>query len=125
MAECDFQSNNNQLVCSYCGWIAAEPTRRNCSKSPQGIAGRIINLEAEAKAQYNKFLYRRDHYELTRLVTVCLDCNEYDGRCNVRDCGGQKCGPRFPDGCTGRRQWLKALSSVGFRECPKWEENKG
>ncbi len=85
---------------------------------PQGIAGRIINLEAEARAAYAKMLYAREPAELTRVITTCLACQKYDNRCN--DTRPKNGTPLFPSGCTGRRQWLKSLSSVGFRECPKW-----
>ncbi len=127
MSDCTFQLENGKWICTMCGWIyplpSKEPPRKNCAKSPQGIAGRIINLEAEAKAQYNKhppLLIRRDHYELTRIITICLDCDQHDGRCNGTRCYAGGCIPRFPDGCPGRTQWIKSLSSVGFRECPKW-----
>ncbi len=72
-----------------------------------------LALTSEARGQYSNMLYMRDPDELTRIITTCLDCEDFDDRCDHS---------RFPLGCSGRRQWLKALSSVGFRECPKWQE---
>jgi len=69
------------------------------------------NLNAEAIAERAPMLQARDPDELTRLITVCLDCDKYDNGCPTRFAGSS---------CTSRRQWLKSLSSVGFRECPKW-----
>ncbi len=125
MTGCNFQAANTPWTCTLCGWVyprpSAKPPRRNCPKSPQGIAGRIINLEAEARAERSKMLYAREPAELTRVITTCLACQKYDNRCNATDCKNGKCDvPRYLSGCVGRRHWLKALSSVGFRECPKW-----
>ncbi len=94
-------------------------------KSPQGKAGRVANLTQAAIAERAPMLHAREPAELTRVITVCLACNKYDNRCNATDCKNGKCGvPRYLSGCIGRRHWLKALSSVDFRECPKWTENK-
>ncbi len=87
---------------------------RNCDrKSDFGPSSprATEHIKAEARAQRAPYYIFRTDEDLTRIIETCVDCENFDGHCNDG---------RFPDGCTGRRQWLKALSSVGFRECPKW-----
>lgn len=117
MTLCNWQLDGDKERCQNCAATRPAGIRpvRNCPKSPQGIAGRIASLAYAAREQYTDTLYPRDPDELTRLIGICLDCGSFDNRCNDG---------RFPDGCNGRRQWLKALSSVGFRECPRWQDGQ-
>ncbi len=119
MTDCPFQLVNSKWTCPDCGWVypleADEPPCRNCPKSPQGIAGRIANLAHAAREQYSNTFYMRDPEQLTRLIGICLDCEHFVDRCNDG---------RFPSGCDGCRHWLKSLSSVGFRECPMWQDGQ-
>ncbi len=119
MTDCTFQLENGKWACTLCGWVyprpSAEPPRRNCPKSPQGKEGRVANIRSAALAEADIHYRHRFTDDLTRIIETCVDCEHFDNRCNDG---------RFPDGCPGRRLLLKALSSVGFRECPKWTENK-
>ncbi len=126
MNDCTFQAENAPWTCTDCGWIyprpSAKPPRRDCHKSPQGKAGRIANLTHAAYEHHDSCYPLRTTKDLSRLITICKFCDDYyshlPDRCNATLPDSDT--PRFPSGCNGRRQWLKSLSSVGFRECPKW-----
>ncbi len=74
------------------------------------------NIRSASLAEADIHYRHRSTDDLTRIITICATpCECFDNRCNDG---------RFPDGCLGRRQWLKALSSVGFRECPRWQDGQ-
>ncbi len=121
MTICNWQLDGDKERCQNCAATRPAGRRpiRNCPAMPDTIesrlAGRIANLAHAAREQYSNMLYMRDPDELTRLIGVCLDCDDFDNRCDHS---------RFPLGCSGRRQWLKALASVGFRDCPRWQDGQ-
>ncbi len=129
MTDCNFQLENDKWTCTMCGWVyprpSAKPPRRNCPKSPQGKEGHVANIRSAALAEADIHYRHRFTDDLTRIIETCVDCEHFDNRCNDTDCKNGKCDvPRYLSGCVGRRQWLKSLSSVGFRECPRWQDGQ-
>lgn len=124
MINCPFDLVDGKLTCPQCDWVyplrSDKPPKRNCPKSPEGRAGRLIAVlheisskhESEMKANGSWQMYPlRPLIDLEKYLEICLDCDQHNGN---------TCTTRGTD-CRARGLWLKRLACVGFRDCPNWK----
>lgn len=117
MINCPTDLVDGKWTCPLCDWIypldSDQPPKRNCPKSPEGRAGRLIAIlhavtqGIESEPTWQMYL-PRPLPDLERNIGICLDCEHYkDNTCTKR-------------GIRRRCQWLKSLGCVGFRDCERW-----
>lgn len=113
MIDCIQEPHGDGYKCKLCGWTYHKRARRNCPKSPEGRAGRLIaifhavTVGIETEPTWQMYV-PRPLPDLERNIGICLDCDDHkDNTCGKR-------------GIRRRCQWLKSLACVGFRECERW-----
>lgn len=116
MTYCQQLPDGDGFRCTMCGWMYHKLATRQCPKSPEGRAGKLIAITHAISSQrennMNWHMYHpRAAVDLAKYIEICLDCDDHNGNTCVRRGMDQR------KSC----QWLQSLGCVGFRECPNWK----